>query len=79
MKRLRKKTYDFSRANTIVRDVLGQKTEDGGGDDATATTWESAAKRQKMDDECTTRARSRRRDRAKRSRSISRINCISRL
>ena len=54
MKRLRKKTYDFSRANTIVRDVLGQKTEDGGGDDAGGDdAGESAAKRAKMDDECT--------------------------
>ena len=54
MKRLRKKTYDFSRANTIVRDVLGQKTEDGGGDDAGGDdAGESAAKRAKKDDECT--------------------------
>ena len=54
MKRLRKKTYDFSRANTIVRDVLGQKTEGGGGDDAGGDdAEESAAKRAKMDDECT--------------------------
>jgi|TARA_B100000073_G_scaffold237124_1_gene198455 tRNA-dihydrouridine synthase 3 len=54
MKRLRKKTYDFSRANTIVRDVLGQKMEDGGGDDAGGDdAGESAAKRAKKDDECT--------------------------
>jgi len=55
MVRLRKKMYDFSRANTIVRDVLGQKTEDGddeGGDDAEAAE-ESVAKRPKVDDECT--------------------------
>ena len=47
--RLRKKTYDFSRADTIVKDVL--RAMETKKDEQTKAGEESAAKRAKVDDE----------------------------